>query len=215
MLQIVRDVEKEIWDIERLQPWGDNPRRARPDGLERLKTSLTKFQLFKPLKVLEDGTVIGGNMRLHVLKEMGVKQVWVMVVRPKDRADMLEISLADNDSIGYYDQNAVAELLDSVGGLSPGFENIRINATPPALLQSFMDGASEELGKEATKDTGGAKEAKQTFDTTDQRQIVVYVRSDEKQEIESMFDTLQRELGLKNRAEVLLALLDKFKRDNV
>ena len=215
MLQIVRDVEKEIWDIERLHQWADNPRRARPDGFERLRTSLTKYQLFKPLKVLEDGTVIGGNMRLHVLKEMGVKQVWVTVVRPRDSVDMLKISLADNDSIGYYDQNAVAELLTEVGGLTPGFENIRINATPPALLQSFVDGADEELGKEATKDTGGAKEAKQTFDTTDQRQIVVYVRSDEKEEIEALFDTLQRELGVGNRAEVLIALLEKFKRDNV
>lgn len=56
-------------------------------------------------------TVLGGNMRLRALQELGHKEVWVSVVEPKSEAEKIEISLSDNDRVGYYEDQALAELV--------------------------------------------------------------------------------------------------------
>lgn len=100
------NVKNDYWEIERLKEWKKNPRKTTKKDLERLKKQILKFRVYKPLLVTQDGTVIGGNMRFKVFKEIGLKKVWVSIIDVKDEKEMLEYSLSDNDRIGWYDKES-------------------------------------------------------------------------------------------------------------
>jgi hypothetical protein len=108
---------KETWPIGRLSNWDKNPRSIRKADFERLKRQIKKHGQFKPVIVTPDGEVIGGNMRLRAYRDLGIADVWVSVVDPKDEAEKVGIALADNDRAGYYEEQAVAELLCSIPDL--------------------------------------------------------------------------------------------------
>ena len=102
---------KEQWDISRLKEWDKNPRGIEKGDFVRLKKQIKKLGQYKPLLVTKEGVVLGGNMRLKAFKELGVDKVWVSVVDPKSEDEMIEYALSDNDRAGYYEDQALAELL--------------------------------------------------------------------------------------------------------
>lgn len=102
--------------LSQLHIWKKNPREITEKDYKRLKSQIVEFQQYKPLLVeriaKEKGfTVIGGNMRLRVLKEIGEKKVWCIQVKCKDKAERIKVSLSDNDRAGYYIDQALAELV--------------------------------------------------------------------------------------------------------
>ena len=103
---------KILAQISELQEWADNPRVIDEVDFERLKKQITKFGVYKPLIVMADGVVIGGNMRLRALKDLGYTECWVSIVEPASEAEMIEIALSDNDRVGYYDGVRLNELLE-------------------------------------------------------------------------------------------------------
>ena len=92
---------KDTRNISELREWDKNPRSIKRVDFERLKTQIKKLGQYKPLLITEDGEVIGGNMRLKAYRELGIKDVWVSVVKPKDENQKLEYALSDNDRAGY------------------------------------------------------------------------------------------------------------------
>ncbi|MFA6972901.1 MAG: DNA methyltransferase [Gallionella sp.] len=104
----------QIIPIGQVKLWEKNPRSIEKKDFERLKKQITKHGVYKPLIVCRSGEgyeVIGGNMRLRALQDMGFKEVWVSVVEPKTDAEKVEIALSDNDRAGSYDEDALAELV--------------------------------------------------------------------------------------------------------
>jgi ParB-like chromosome segregation protein Spo0J len=100
--------------LEKVRGWDRNPRRSEPEDLARLKAQILKLEQYKPLVAYQENghyIVLGGNMRLKVLQDLGVKSVHLSIVKPKDEADKLAISISDNDRAGYYEEQALAELL--------------------------------------------------------------------------------------------------------
>jgi hypothetical protein len=71
---------------------------------------------YKPLLITSDGEVLGGNMRLRAYKDLGMTEAWVSVVEPKTEAEKLEYALSDNDRVGYYEDDKLAELLIQYNG---------------------------------------------------------------------------------------------------
>lgn len=106
-----QDKQKLIWPIAKVFPWEKNPRDIKPEEFEKLKKKIQKFGQFKPLIVTTKGEILGGNMRYKAYKELGIDNVWVSVVEPKDETEKLEISLADNEAAGFYVQDDLAELI--------------------------------------------------------------------------------------------------------
>jgi len=106
---------KETWPIDKLSNWEENARGIEKKDFERLKRQIKKLGEYKPMiivkdsPVVPDGTVIGGNMRLRAYRELGYKDLWVSIVSPKTKAELLELSLSDNDRAGYYDDDMLAE----------------------------------------------------------------------------------------------------------
>ncbi len=98
-------------DITTLRNWDVNPRAIKKDKFEELKKRMQRFGQIKPIVVMPDGEVLGGNMRLRAMKEIGVTKVWVSEVEPKTEAEKIEIALTDNEEFGYYIDQQVAELV--------------------------------------------------------------------------------------------------------
>lgn len=103
---------KDYRNINQLREWDQNPRGIKKDKFEELKKRLSRFDQIKPIIITPDGEVLGGNMRLKAYRELGVQDIWVSVVEPKTEAEKVEIALTDNEEMGYYEDQALAELID-------------------------------------------------------------------------------------------------------
>ena len=100
--------------IESVIPWDKNPRGIKTKDYERLKKQILKLGVYKPLIAFEDKgkyVVLGGNMRIRALKELGIKDVEISVVKPTSEAQKIEFALSDNDRAGFYEEDKLAELV--------------------------------------------------------------------------------------------------------
>jgi len=100
--------------IASVLPWDKNPRGIKTKDYERLKKQIKKLGVYKPLLAYEDKgkyVVLGGNMRIRALKEMGIPEVDISVVNPKNEAEKVEFALSDNDRAGFYEEDKLAELI--------------------------------------------------------------------------------------------------------
>jgi hypothetical protein len=100
--------------IKDLRNWDKNPRSIDKEDFERLKAQIKKLGQYKPLLITKEGIVLGGNMRLKAYEELGIKEAWVSVVEAKTEERKIEYALSDNDRAGYYDEDALAELVSGM-----------------------------------------------------------------------------------------------------
>lgn len=100
--------------IDKIEPWSKNPKIVKKADYERLKAQIKLLTNYKPLIVYKDGqkyVVLGGNARLRALRELGHKEIEISIVKPKNEGQKLEYALSDNDRVGEYDDQALAEML--------------------------------------------------------------------------------------------------------
>jgi len=92
-------MEKTIWHISKLRNWDKNPRAITKDDFERLKRQFTRIKeitgeyLYKPLVITPDGEVLGGNMRLRILQDLGIEDVWVSIVNVKTEEEKIQSAI--------------------------------------------------------------------------------------------------------------------------
>lgn len=85
------------WKIEDLKPFEGNPRKATEKQVGDVKESLVRFNLAEPIVINTGGTIIGGRLRVKILKEQGVKEVYVKVPdRTLILEEMMELNLRLN-----------------------------------------------------------------------------------------------------------------------
>lgn len=68
------------WDfrivpINNLKFYPKNPRKNTKEQEEKLRKSIEKFGVANPECVNADGTVIGGNFRLKIYRQLGFKEI--------------------------------------------------------------------------------------------------------------------------------------------
>lgn len=100
--------------IEKVKEWDKNPRGIIKQDFERLKKHLKKYGQYKPLICFKQNgkyITLGGNMRLKAMQALNISQVKVLEVIPKNKKEKIELSLIDNDRVGYYEEQALAELI--------------------------------------------------------------------------------------------------------
>jgi len=100
--------------ISKVIPWDKNPRGIKTKDFERLKKQIKKLGEYKPLIAYRENghyVVLGGNMRLRAYQELGIQEVEVSIIKPKSEAQKIEYALSDNDRVGYYEEEALAELV--------------------------------------------------------------------------------------------------------
>jgi DNA modification methylase len=100
--------------ISKVIPWDKNPRGITQKDYARLKKQIEELGVYKPLvAVKENGkyVVLGGNMRIRALKELGHDEVEISVVKARTEAERIKYALSDNDRAGFYEEEKLAELV--------------------------------------------------------------------------------------------------------
>ncbi len=117
--------------VDQLTPAEYNPRvplKPTDKAYRKLKRSLQRFGLVEPLVWNErSGRVVGGHMRLSILKELGVTEVPVSVVRLTDAEERaLNVVLNNREAQGRFEVGKLAVLLEELKELpefgDTGFE---------------------------------------------------------------------------------------------
>jgi ParB-like chromosome segregation protein Spo0J len=84
----------------------NNPRVIRDERFEKLKKSIEEFpkmMKLRPMVVNQDNVVLGGNMRLKALKELGYKEIpddWVKRADELTEDEQRRFIIVDNVGFG-------------------------------------------------------------------------------------------------------------------
>lgn len=133
-------------NINELTEWENNPRTISEDNFKRLKALITKFGQFKPLIVNKEGIVLGGNMRLRAYRELELTDIWVSVVDAETEEKKIEIALADNDRVGQYSTDEIANMVGNFPSID--WKQFSIDLSMPLLVQDLIDQQNYDPKKE-------------------------------------------------------------------
>ena len=97
----------------------NNPRIIKDAKFEKLKKSISEFpkmMALRPMVVNQDNIVLGGNMRLKALKELGYTEVpdeWVKRAEDLTEDEARRFIIADNVGFGEHDWEMLANEWDA------------------------------------------------------------------------------------------------------
>lgn len=134
-------MSKEYRKLNTLKNWEQNPRTVTKEGLERLKKQITKLGQYKPLLITDDGTVLGGNMRLKAYQELGVEDIWVNVVDAPTEEKKIEYALSDNDRVGKYEGDQLSDLIGNFPDVE--WSNFSVDLNEPTTIDELIERFSE------------------------------------------------------------------------
>jgi len=96
--------------LTKIKPNKDNPRLVKDDKFYKLVESIKSFgekmMPLRPIVVDENWIVLGGNMRLKALKELGYKEIdesWIKQSKDLTEEDKREFIIKDNVGFGIWD----------------------------------------------------------------------------------------------------------------
>ena len=106
-----------------LVEFSDNPRTITEDARERLRRSLNRFGLYRPLVVWRDpsgrAVVVAGNQRLALLRERGDPSATVpCVVLDVDERTARLVAIRDNNEEGEWSWEALGSYLSGLASLA-------------------------------------------------------------------------------------------------
>ena len=100
--------------LKDIKPNPNNPRVLRDDKFQKLKQSITEFPKMlslRPMVIDENNVVLGGNMRLRALQELGftdVEDAWVKRSSDLTEEEKKRFIIADNVAFGEWDWDTLA-----------------------------------------------------------------------------------------------------------
>jgi len=100
--------------ISDVEVWEKNPRNIKTEDFERLKKQIEELGVYKPLICYQENgryVTLGGNMRLRALKELKHRDIDISIVKAKTEAMKIKYALSDNDRVGIYMEQELAELV--------------------------------------------------------------------------------------------------------
>ena len=208
----ITEFKKDIRPLSALKEWVDNPRFATPEALKRLlgQIGMTGDELYKPLLVLSDGTVIGGNQRLRVMREKGIKEAWVFQVdagKELSRTDIVSIAQDDNGRAGAYVEESLRAQVIIADWEKDVRDLLHADTSLPVDMRAFLDGKAKDIaGDDRKADTDSTKEKMDTYQNGDQKQVVLFFMENERERVEMLFDGAKSRYEVDTNAEALLAI---------
>jgi hypothetical protein len=100
--------------LKEIKPNPNNPRVLRDDKFQKLKQSITEFPKMlslRPMVIDENNVVLGGNMRLRALQELGFNEIdeaWVKRSSDLTEEEKKRFIIADNVAFGEWDWDTLA-----------------------------------------------------------------------------------------------------------
>ena len=105
--------------LKDIKPNPNNPRVIKDQKFEKLKKSIEEFpkmMKLRPMVINADSVVLGGNMRLKALKELGYKEIpdeWVKRADELTEEEQRRFIIADNVGFGEHDWEMLANEWDA------------------------------------------------------------------------------------------------------
>ena len=105
--------------LSTIKPNPNNPRIIKDEKFEKLKKSIKNFPKMmelRPMVINKDNIVLGGNMRLKALKELGYKEVpdeWVKQAEDLTEDEQRQFIIKDNVGFGEHDWEMLATEWDA------------------------------------------------------------------------------------------------------
>ena len=100
--------------LKDIKPNPNNPRVLRDDKFQKLKQSIAEFPKMlslRPMVIDENNVVLGGNMRLRALQELGFNEIdeaWVKRSSDLNEEEKKRFIIADNVAFGEWDWDTLA-----------------------------------------------------------------------------------------------------------
>ena len=100
--------------LSQIKPNPNNPRIIKDDKFDKLVKSIKDFPKMmelRPMVINKDNIVLGGNMRLKALKELGYKEVpdeWVKRAEDLTEDEQRQFIIKDNVGFGEHDWEMLA-----------------------------------------------------------------------------------------------------------
>lgn len=117
------NLEQVKWTaIEQVQENQDNPREISEEQFNHLKASIENFPKMLEVRpiVVAEGVVLGGNMRLQALRDLGYTEVPVIEAKHLSDEQKNEFVIKDNTNVGDWAEDALLELLSQEQAVSFG-----------------------------------------------------------------------------------------------
>lgn len=144
-------------NIEELKPATYNPRKKlKPSDKEyqKVKRSIEEFGYVDPIIANKDLTIIGGHQRMNVMKDMGFKEVDVVIIDvDKNKEKALNVAL--NKITGEWDYGKLGDLLLELDAENydlaiTGFENFEIESIMAPIDWAEVEDLDEKTYDEPT-----------------------------------------------------------------
>ena len=135
----------------------NNPRYIRDEKFEKLKKSIQDFPemlKLRPVVVDDDMMVLGGNMRLKALTELGIDEVEVIKAKDLTEKQKAEFIIKDNVGFGDWDWDMLANEWDNT---QLGEWGLDLWNPEEDVDYSLLD--DEDLSSELSDMTNGVKKA--------------------------------------------------------
>ncbi len=103
----------ELWDVERLVPYANNPRTHSETQIAKVAASIARFGFVNPILVDASANVIAGHGRLQAAKQLALKEVPVIILDHLNEDEKRAYVIADNQlalEAGWDDDLLKAEL---------------------------------------------------------------------------------------------------------
>lgn len=88
----------ELWPIEKLIPYGRNPRKISEAAISKVKASIKEFGVQQPIVVDREGVIIVGHTRYAALQQLEAKEIPVHVAVNLTDVQAKAYRLMDNRS---------------------------------------------------------------------------------------------------------------------
>jgi len=149
--------------LKDIKPNPNNPRVLRDDKFQKLKKSIQEFPKMlslRPIVIDENNVVLGGNMRLRALQDLGFTDLddsCVKYAKDLTEEEKQRFIIADNVAFGEWDWDTLANDWDVVDleawGLEiPQFKSIDIDYNPNLTPETnYSDVTKEQIRAEAEK----------------------------------------------------------------
>jgi DNA modification methylase len=89
-------LQVELWPVDRLIPFLNNPRTHSPEQVAQVAASIVQFGFVNPILVGAGGVIIAGHARLLAARKLGMIEVPVIILGHLSQAQQRALVIADN-----------------------------------------------------------------------------------------------------------------------
>ena len=131
------------WPIEKLIPYGKNPRKN-DEQVDRMCSAIQEFGFRIPIIAKSDGTVVDGHLRLKAAKKLGLKSVPVALADELSDAQVKAFRLLANKSANWADWDVIA-LADEFSAIADMGFDLELTGFADAEISDVFDASAIEF----------------------------------------------------------------------